>query len=107
MMKVLENAALRGCAKAHHGSRLHWSNVPGRPVARKAAICKPNSCACAAGEDPNGPSAPHPSSQLFTTCSRTELSTRISLGDYFVRRSKTTHAQRLVKRLEQLGYAVD
>src|SRR5215475_1013051 len=28
-------------------------------------------------------------------------------GDYFVRRSKTTHAQRLVKRLEQLGYAVD
>jgi transposase len=28
-------------------------------------------------------------------------------ADHFVRRSKTTHAQRLVKRLEHLGYAVD
>jgi transposase len=28
-------------------------------------------------------------------------------ADHFVRRSKTTHTQRLVKTLEQLGYAVD
>jgi transposase len=28
-------------------------------------------------------------------------------ADHFVRRSKTTHAQRLVKSLEHLGYAVD
>jgi transposase len=28
-------------------------------------------------------------------------------ADHFVRRSKTTHAQRLVKRLEHLGYAVN
>jgi transposase len=28
-------------------------------------------------------------------------------ADHFIRRSKTTHAQRLVKRLEHLGYAVD
>jgi len=28
-------------------------------------------------------------------------------ADHFVRRSQTTHAQRLVKRLEHLGYAVD
>jgi transposase len=28
-------------------------------------------------------------------------------ADHFIRRSKTTHAQRLVKRLEHLGYTVD
>jgi transposase len=28
-------------------------------------------------------------------------------ADHFIRRSKTTHAQQLVKRLEHLGYTVD
>jgi len=87
---------------------LECAGAAERKSGRRQISASPSSTACAPGAAPKRPSArwPPPSSAPPITCSKNELPYQDLGGDYFIRRNKTAYTLRLLRSLNNLGYAV-
>jgi len=60
MTRARANDAPPGCARARPGLRPPWCSAPGPVLAKRPAICRPSSSACATDVAPKRPSVPSP-----------------------------------------------
>ena len=97
------------CAKAPRGSRPCSSNAPGPQPARRAAISRLNSIACAAAVAPKKALCAVAASILTAIYHMLRDGTGYQdLGaDHFDHRSTEARARRLVSQLAKLGFDVE
>src|SRR4029077_19526288 len=106
-MRVPASAAPPECAKERLGSRPPSFSVPGPPPARRPAISRPNSTACARRGAKKALGAL--AASILTSVYHMLISGELyrDLGPHhFDHRSKALNTGRLVVRLHNPGYAV-
>ena len=106
--KAPASAAAPACAAAASGSRPRWCRPLGPPSRSRAATCRPSSIACAPAVAPKKPSSPLPPrcSPPSGTCCATALEWHDLGAAHFDRADAKKTANRLIRRLQQMGYAV-